>query len=260
MAVSSNELMELCRFATDLAEVARPILRTYFRQGVHVEHKPDRTPVTVADRVTERVLRTMINERFPEHGLNGEEYGGEDSGAAFCWVIDPIDGTKSFVSGIPLFGTLIGLLHEGQPVLGVLEMPALGERWLGARGLATTLNDEPCRTSGCERLDSAIVCATTPDMFQGDDRPRFEAVSSRCRFTRFGTDCYAYGLLASGHVDLVVEAQMQPYDILGVVAVIEGAGGVVTDWAGSSLGLGGETRVVAAANPALHERALDLLR
>ncbi len=259
MTMASDELSALCRFASDLAEVARPILRSYFRQGVHVQDKADRTPVTVADRVTEQVLRAMIGERFPEHAVFGEEYGGEHEGARFCWVLDPIDGTKSFVSGIPLFGTLIGLLYEGRPLLGVLEMPALGERWLGARGMPSMLNGEPCRTSGSEHVDGAILCATSPDMFKGDDHLRFQAINNACRFTRFGTDCYGYGLLASGHVDLVVEADMEPYDILGVVAVIEGAGGVVSDWEGSPLGLGGKTRVVAAATPALHQRALELI-
>ncbi|WP_207477836.1 histidinol-phosphatase [Arenibaculum pallidiluteum] len=254
-----QEIDELAAFAETMAEATRPVIGRYFRQALAVETKPDESPVTVADRTVEELLRRMVRERHPDHGILGEEYGREGLDSRHVWVIDPIDGTKSFITGMPLFGTLIALLEDRRPVLGVIEVQPLRERWLGVAGRPTTLNGRPCRTSGCTRIEDASLYATSPDAFQGGERDSFERVSRRARLRRFGGDCYAYGLLAAGFVDAVVETGLQPYDYLPLVSVIEGAGGVITDWQGCPPGIGSDGRIVAAATAALHETLLDAL-
>lgn len=245
--------------AEALAAAARPIAQAYFRQKLTVEHKADSSPVTVADRAIETALRSILAERHPDHAIYGEEHGAERLGARYTWVIDPIDGTKSFVTGLPLFGTLIALLEHGVPRLGVIDMPALDETWIGEAGEPTRFNDMPCRVSGRTNPAEATLYATSPDMFEGTARSGFERVSKAVRLRRFGGDCYAYALLAAGHVDLVIEVGLQPYDYLPLVAVIQGAGGVVTDWDGKPLGLGSDGRVVAASSPELHRWALQTI-
>jgi histidinol phosphatase-like enzyme (inositol monophosphatase family) len=257
--VTTQDPAELVSFVNELADAARGVSTAYFRQSVAVEHKADDSPVTEADRKTESLLRELIEKRFPQHSLLGEEHGRDAKGDEYTWVLDPIDGTKSFISGVPLFGTLIALLHWNEAVLGVVDMPAIAERWVGIRGHRTTFNGVVCETSHCERLGEASLFTTSIDTFEGIDKRRFDALSLAVSFRRFGIDCYAYGLLASGFVDLVVESQLQPYDYLSMVAVIEGAGGKITDWNGKPLGLHSDGRVVAAATPMLHERALELL-
>ena len=250
---------ELIDFASGLADQSRPLILNYFRRPLSVENKADASPVTVADRETERVLRTLIHERFPDHGLLGEEHGREGVESRYTWVIDPIDGTKSFISGMPTFGTLIALLVGGRPMLGVLDMPALNERWVGGSGRTTLMNGSACRSRQCKRLQEAMLFATSIDMFDDETRQSFNEVSSRVRFRRFGADCYAYGLLASGFIDLVIEADLQPYDYLPLISVIEGAGACISDWKGQPLGIDSDGRVVAAATPALHEQVLAIL-
>ena len=171
-------------------------------------------------------------------------------------MIDPIDGTKSFICGMPTFGTLIALVEEDSPIFGIVEMPALKERWIGGRGLATTYNGQACRTAEHAQLAGATLLSTSIDMFKGDDLVRFNALSEKVRLRRFGGDCYAYGLLASGFIDLVVEADMAPYDYLPLVPVVENAGGIMSDWSGQALNIHSKGTVVAAATAALHEQAL----
>lgn len=251
---------ELLAFAAELADMARATTLRYFRQPLSVEHKTDASPVTIADRTTEQRLRALIRDRFPEHGLYGEEYGqDQDNSSRYRWIIDPIDGTKSFISGMPTFGTLLALLDGNRPLIGVIDMPALGERWCGASDQPSTFNERPCHCRDCPELAAATLFATSPDMFMATDSERFTRLSQRVRLRRFGGDCYAYGLLAAGFIDLVVEADLKPYDYMALVPVIEGAGGVITDWQGKSLGLDSDGRVLAAATQALHEQARALL-
>ena len=245
--------------AERLADASGAIVRRYFRTTIEVEDKPDKSPVTVADREAETAIRKLIEEAFPDHGIVGEEYGAVRADAKYVWVLDPIDGTKSFITGKPLFGTLIGLLHEGAAVLGLIDQPVLGERWLGARGRPTTLNGRPVHVRPCGELGRAALYATSPHMFEGADKQAFARVRDAVKLSLYGADCYAYGLLACGFADLVVEASLAAYDYCGVVAVIEGAGGVITDWTGAPLGLGSDGRVVAAGDRRSHERALELL-
>ena len=253
------DALELLEFANLLADRARPLARSFFRRPMAVDRKEDDSPVTAADRSIEIELRALIQERFPGHALLGEEFGAEGDDRACLWVIDPIDGTRGFITGMPLFGTLIGLLVDSQPVLGVLETPALGERWIRVSGLPTRFNGAPCRTSGRHGLSDASLFATTPAMFSAEEFVRFDSVQRRVSVTRYGADCYAYGLVASGFADLVVEADMKPHDYLGLVAIVEGAGGVMTDWSGRRLAVTSDGTVVAAASPALHREVLELL-
>ncbi|MBK8176473.1 MAG: histidinol-phosphatase [Rhodospirillales bacterium] len=246
--------------AQRLADAVRPVVLPRFRSGVAYDVKADASPVTVADREAEAVMRRMIGQSAPDHGILGEEHGGERLGASYVWVLDPIDGTKSFVTGKPLFGTLIALLRDGVPIIGVIDMPALGERWVGITGRPTTFNGQPVRTRRCDRLDRAWLYATSPQMFKGEDAVTFERLRERCYAAVWGADCYAYGLLASGFVDLVCEASLQPYDYCAVMPVITGAGGMLTDWQGVAPGLRGDGRVIAAGNAALHATALAALK
>src|SRR5579862_6444996 len=164
------------------------------------------SPVTAADRAAERAMRQLIGKRFPGHGIIGEEFGSEREDAEFIWVLDPIDGTKSFISGVPLFGTLIALAHHGHPILGIIDQPISRERWIGAAGRATTFNGIPVRTRACAVLGGATVFSTSPDMFKGTDVAAHAKVAAAAKLVRYGADCYAYGLVALGFVDLVVEA------------------------------------------------------
>lgn len=249
---------EFLRFANQLADAARPIAREYFRQPLAVESKADLSPVTIADRTIEIALRQMIESRYPDHGILGEEFSARQ-GNHLTWVLDPIDGTRSFITGMPLFGTLIALLQDGRPMLGVIDFPALSERWTGVTGQATRHQGNVVRTSAVGKLAEASCYSTSPDMFTDEDVGKVARLGARLGMRRFGGDCYAYALLASGHCDLVVEAGLQPYDYLSLVPVIEGAGGRISDWQGRALTLDSDGRVLAAANPALWEQALAVL-
>jgi inositol-phosphate phosphatase/L-galactose 1-phosphate phosphatase/histidinol-phosphatase len=253
--VVGNAEIELAHW---LADAAGAIARRYFQQPVGVDTKPDRTPVTVADREAEATMRAAIEQRFPEDGILGEEFGAVRADAPRVWVLDPIDGTVSFIAGIPLFGILIALVNDGTPALGIIDQPISRERWLGAAGQATTRNRVPVRSRSCSAMDAASLYATSPDMF-GADEPAFARLKATVKTTRFGADCYAYAQLASGFIDLVVEAGLKPYDYCALAPVITGAGGSITDWQGNALGLRSDGRVIAAGDPVLAAQARALL-
>lgn len=259
-ADGAPDLDACAALAATLASVARRIALRHFRTPIAVETKTDLSPVTLADRSIEAELKAIIEARAPDHGIFGEEHGAARDGAPLVWVIDPIDGTKSFVSGLPLFGTLVALLDGGAPVLGMIDMPALSETWIGRADAPTTLNGRPCRTRDCRELRDAVLYTTSPEPFHGPDATAFAALGATARMTRFGGDCYSYGLLAAGHVDLVCEVGLQPYDHLPLVPVIQGAGGVITDWNGDPLTMRSDGRVMAAATPDLHAKALAIVR
>jgi histidinol phosphatase-like enzyme (inositol monophosphatase family) len=242
-----------------IADAVSPISLNYFRQPIDIEHKSDDSPVTIADREIELAIRQLIAHHYPDHAILGEEHGGDPVTEGPLWIIDPIDGTKSFVSGIPLYGTLIAYAMDGAPIVGTIDVPALRERWVGVEGRQTTFNDGPCRTSGRTDLAQARVATTSIDMFVGADRERFDALAAAARHRQFGGDCYLYGTLASGGIDVVVEAMLQPYDLAAVVPVVTGAGGVMTDWRGEPLTVLSDGWVVAAATPELHAQAIARL-
>jgi len=245
--------------AAALADAAGAAIRPYFRQPLRVDDKPDSSPVTVADRAAEAAMRHLIGARFPEHGIIGEEYGPERADAEYVWVLDPIDGTKSFISGVPLFGTLIALARNGRPVVGIIDQPISRERWIGAEGRPATMNGQPVRTRACAELAAATVFSTSPDMFQGADAEAYRRVAAAAKLARFGADCYAYGLLALGMIDCVIEASLKPYDFSAMVPIVEGAGGIASDWRGAPLDLQSDGRVVAAGDPRVHRQVLALL-
>ena len=245
--------------ALHLADAAGEVIRPYFRKPLAIRDKPDLTPVTAADRAAEAAMRALIEARFPDHGIVGEEFGRVREDAEFVWTLDPIDGTKSFISGVPLFGTLIALTLDGRSILGVIDQPILRERWVGAVGRPTTLNGAAIQCRACPTLAAATLFATTPDMFKGEDAACFARVSAAVKLTRFGADCYAYGLVATGFVDLVLEASLKPYDFCAMVPIVEGAGGVATDWRGGSLHLASDGRALVAGDRRAHDAALALL-
>ncbi len=250
---------EFTALAHHLADASGPIIRRHFRQPIAVERKSDDTEVTIADRDAEAAIRERITAAYPEHGIIGEEHGGERKDAEFVWVLDPIDGTKSFITGKPVFGTLIALLRQGRPILGVIDQPVTGERWLGAAGQATTLNGEPVSTRACADLASAALDATSPDMFKGADRAAFARLCGRVGLVRHSMDCYGFAVLATGFVDLVVEATMHLHDFAALVPVIEGAGGLITDWQGAALDSASDGRVIAAGDARMHDAARKIL-
>ncbi|WP_372616795.1 histidinol-phosphatase [Falsiroseomonas sp.] len=248
--------------AEEAADVAGAAIRPLFRSALLVEAKGDASPVTEADRAAERAIRALLADRLPRHGVIGEEYGEERTEAEWVWVLDPIDGTRAFVTGRPLFGTLIGLLHRGTPVLGIIDQPASGERWIGIAGQPTRFRSPLGGTAGCRAcpdLADAELSCTSPDMFDPLAAARFAAVKAAARRTSWGGDCYAYGLLALGLLDVVVEATMKPWDWAALVPVVEGAGGRCTDWAGKPLRLDGDGTILAVGDPALLPRVSKIL-
>ena len=254
-----HELDDFIALALGLADAAGEAIRPYFRQPLTVDDKADLTPVTAADRAAEQAMRSLIESRFPEHGIIGEEFGRIRENAEFMWTLDPIDGTKSFISGVPLFGTLIALTRAKRPILGIIDQPISRERWVGVARRPTTLNGAVVHCRACAGLAAATLFATTPDMFKGGDAAAFARMSAAAKLTRFGADCYAYGLLAAGFIDLVLEADLKPYDFCPMVPIVEGAGGLATDWRGTPLDLASEGRVLIAGDRHTHEAALALL-
>ena len=244
------------------ADAAGAIIRPYFRQPLAVEAKGDESPVTIADRAAEAALRDLLLDRFPAHGVMGEEHGTVNPDAEFLWVLDPVDGTRAFVTGRPVFGTLIGLLHRGRPVLGVLDQPVTGERWIGLAGEPTRFRGPFGGRPGCRpcpRLAEAELSCTSPDMFGTATAPRFARLKAAARRVTWGGDCYAYGLLALGLLDVVVDDTMKPWDWAALVPVVEGAGGRVTDWEGKPLALESGGGVLAVGDPALLPQAVARL-
>ena len=253
------DIDRLAAFAEELADVAREVSLKYFRSDITADIKADASPVTIADRETEALLRDQIDEKFPDHGIFGEEFGATRTDAEFVWVLDPIDGTKSFVSGKPLFGTLIGLLHRGEAVIGVCDMPALNERWVGKSGQKTMFNGMLAQVRPCPKLQNAWLYATSPQMFTKDHFQRFETLRKASRYAIYGAECQAYGLLASGWVDIVCEDTMGPYDYIALAPIVRGAGGIMSDWSGRPLGLESNGTVLALGDPALKDQVLEIL-
>ncbi len=242
------------------ADVAAAVVRPFFRGGVSADLKSDSSPVTIADRSAELAMRGVLSQRFPDHTVSGEEFGAHNPGQRYRWVLDPIDGTRAFITGRPQFGTLVALLDGDTPILGLIDQPITRERWIGVAGRPTVFRGEfgraGCRP--CAVLADAELSCTSTQIF-GDDLPRWENLSRAVRRTSFGGDCYAYGLLALGQIDIIAEATMQPWDWAALVPIIEGAGGSVTDWNGALLRLDGDGRVLALGDAALLPLAMAAL-
>mmetsp|Transcript_28282 Transcript_28282/g.60274 ORF Transcript_28282/g.60274 Transcript_28282/m.60274 type:complete len:313 (+) Transcript_28282:148-1086(+) len=270
-ASASTSTEELASFANELADEARKVILPYWRQPIEVESKMEHdrpiaeSPVTIADQRAEIAIRKLIEERYPKHGIYGEEYGQVRTDAEYVWVLDPIDGTKSFITGKPLFGTLIACLKNGEPIIGVIDQCVLDERWVGVVGSGTTFNGNPITTAGCSELKESMMYATTPHMFhEGEESDKFKQMCNAVKRPLYGADCYAYAIVASGFgADVVVEADLGLYDYCALVPVVEGAGGVMSDWCGRRLTLGNHEaskgRVIACANEGLHKEAMAIL-
>ena len=246
--------------AQRLADAARLAILPHFR-SVGAERKDDATPVTLADRAAEEAMRRLLKAEAPRDGVQGEEFGVSAGSSGRTWVLDPIDGTTGFLAGRPLFGTLIALVVEGWPVLGVIDQPVLKERWLGVTGRATTLNGVPARTRACPALADAAIATTGPHYFDQHDGDHFMALAAKTDHRRMvmGGDCYNYAMLASGHLDLVCEAGLKLHDWAALVPVIEGAGGTMCDWNGEPLHAASDGHVLALGDPARLEDAVEAL-
>jgi inositol-phosphate phosphatase / L-galactose 1-phosphate phosphatase / histidinol-phosphatase len=242
-----------------LAEAAGTAIRPYFRAEFGLESKSDETPVTLADRAAEAAIRAILESERPSDGIIGEEYGTVRESASRQWVIDPIDGTTSFVAGRPIFGTLIALMEDGWPVLGLIDQPILKERWVGAVGQQTTFNGAPVKTRSCPDLAQATLSTTSPNCFSAHEGEHFMALAAKTAHRRliWGGDCYNYALLASGHIDIVVEAGLKIHDFAALIPVVEGAGGMMCDWAGEPLNFECAGHVIALGDPARLEDVLE---
>ncbi len=251
-------------FVDQLANVSGETIRPFFRTALGVENKSrsgDFDPVTAADRAAEAAMRTLIKRTFPEHGILGEEFGAERADAEYVWVLDPIDGTKSFICGLPAWGTLIALTRRGQPIYGMMHQPFTREHFVGdgkAASYRGPAGDRTLRTRPCAALGEAVLMTTSPLLMQDADRQCFMRVEQAVRLSRYGGDCYAYCVLAAGHIDLVIETELKPYDVLPLIPIIEGAGGIVTTWDNGPPYAGG--RIIAAGDRRVHAQAMALLK
>jgi myo-inositol-1(or 4)-monophosphatase len=250
-------------FIDRLATVSGETILPFFRTAMGMDNKGPALnfdPVTEADRAAEAAMRSLIKSTFPDHGIVGEEFGNERADAEYVWVLDPIDGTKSFIAGFPVWGTLIALTRHGAPAFGMMHQPFIRERFSGDGGGAHyrgPTGERALSVRRCNALGDAVMFTTSPRLMNDTDRAAFERVEEKARLSRYGGDCYAYCMLAAGHLDLVIETELKPFDIAALVPIITGAGGVVTNWDGEPAQNGG--RIIAAGDPRVHEAALKVL-
>jgi myo-inositol-1(or 4)-monophosphatase len=256
--------IDFAGFVDELADVSAETILPFFRTAMSVEDKGSRggfDPVTAADHAAETAMRTLIRKAFPDHGIVGEEFGAEHADAEYVWVLDPIDGTKSFIAGMPAWGTLIGLTRHGTPVFGMMSQPFTRERFSGdgaASRYRGPAGERDLRVRPCAGLAEALLFTTSPLLMNEKDRTAFGKVEQAVRLSRYGGDCYAYCMLAAGHIDLVIETELKPHDVLPLVPIIRGAGGLITNWEGGSPDIGG--RIVAAGDRRVHAAAMAILK
>jgi myo-inositol-1(or 4)-monophosphatase len=255
--------IDFSAFVDELATVSGEAILPFFRTSLGVEDKGSAVgfdPVTAADRAAEVAMRTLIKRSFPAHGIIGEEYGNERTDAEYVWVLDPIDGTKSFITGMPIWGSLIGLTRGGAAVVGVMHQPFVRERFTGdgrAARYRGPAGERELHVRPCAKLNEAILFTTSPQLMSAPDRAAFGRVEHAVKLSRYGGDCYPYCMLAAGHVDLVIETGLKPHDIVALIPIIEGAGGIITTWEGESAVKGG--RIIAAGDKRVHQAATTIL-
>ena len=255
---SQLDNVALADFLYGLTDISRPIIHEWFRSGHDVEWKSDDSPVTMADKSVELALREALANRFPDDDILGEEHADRCGTSGYGWVIDPIDGTRAFICGRPVFGTLIGLVRDGVPLAGFIDMPMLDECYVAVGGTAT-MNHAPIRTSEVTAPARARIATTSPEALKPDSLAAFDRLSEACATSIYGGDCHNYALLAAGHVDLVLEDGLASHDIMGVVEVVRAAGGIVTDKSGAAVTMQGTDSLLAASTPELHAAALALV-
>lgn len=254
-------------FFDQLADAAAEQTLPRFRSQLAVENKRETgfDPVTEADKASERAIRALIETQFPDHGILGEEEDSKNLDSEYVWVIDPIDGTRAFITGLPVWGTLVGLYHNGRAIMGMMDQPYIGERylsdgkksWLKRVKFDGTSNERTLKTSACKDLSSANIFTTSPYLQTGPNKPKYKALEETVNMARYGCDCYAFGLVAMGTAEIAIESGLAAYDIAGLISIVECAGGVVTNWDGHRPEKGGE--IIASANQELHNKALDIL-
>jgi myo-inositol-1(or 4)-monophosphatase len=255
--------VDFAAFVDELASAAGEAIRPYFRTSLGIENKAHQgpfDPVTAADRGAEQAMRNLIKRNFPAHGIIGEDFGADRPDAPYVWVLDPIDGTKSFISGMPVWGTLIGLLKDGAPVYGMMHQPFIRESFTGDGATARyrgPAGDRKLHTRSCASLAEATVFTTSPLLMNEADRALFARVEGKARLSRYGGDCYAYCMVAAGFADLVIETNLKPHDVVALIPIIEGAGGIVTTWEGGPAAKGG--RIIAAGDKRVHAEAMAVL-
>ena len=250
---------EFSKFANSLADDASKTSLHYFRNKIEIEIKDDESPVTLADKETEQLIRERIRKEYPEHGILGEEYENEKIDSEFIWVIDPIDGTRSFIAGHKDFGNLIALLHKNKPVLGIINCPAHGERWVGIKNKITKCNGKDVQTSDIQKIRDAYLFTSGLYFQEPQIKKGLELLKEKSQYYRFGGDCYMYGMLASGLIDIVLEDTLKAHDYMALVNVIEGAGGVITDKFGKDISLLSDGSLIASSSKSLHEEIISLI-
>ena len=250
---------EFSKFANSLADDASKTSMYYFRNKIEIEIKDDESPVTLADKETEKILREKIRKQYPEHGILGEEYENEKIDSEFIWVIDPIDGTRSYIAGHKDFGNLIALLHNGEPILGIINCPAHNERWVGIKNNITKCNGRDVKTSEIKKIKDAYLFTSGLYFQEPQIKRGLELLKEKSKYYRLGGDCYMYGMLASGFIDIVIEDTLKVHDYMALVNVIEGAGGVITDKFGENITLESEGSLVASCSGTLHNEIIKLI-
>ncbi len=255
---------EIIDFANYLADLSTPIAKKYFRAENGEITKEDDSPVTIADREIERIIRVEIEKKFPTHGIIGEEFGDKNVGADFVWILDPIDGTSSFIVGRPIFGTLIALTYKGKSLLGIMNQPITGERWIGIEGQGAWFNGKKIQTRDCRKISDAVMCSSSSFYFQNGDEEILKKLSAATKYQKiggiiYGGDCYSYASLASGFVDIVLAPGLKVYDYDALAPIIKMAGGSLSDWSGKDLGLKSGIKLLACATPQLHQLVLEAL-
>ena len=258
--LDNSYLKEFVSFANTLADKSAEIIMQYFRSRFNIEIKEDNTPVTIADKNSEEKIRELIKQTYPSHGIVGEEYEETNLDSEFTWVIDPIDGTQSFIAGHKDFGTLIALLQNKKPILGIINCPAHQERWIGIHNQPTTLNGIVATTSNIQKIKEGY--AFTSGLYFEDDKFKkgFDKIIQQAKYYKFGGDCYMYGMLASGLIDIVIEDTLKIYDYMALIPVIEGAGGVISDKNNKPITLESDGSFVATANATLHKEVAEILK
>ena len=255
----SHQYDEFVKFANFLADESSIIITKYFRTKINIENKEDSSPVTIADQNTELKIRELISSKYPSHGILGEEYEHINTKAEFVWVIDPIDGTRSFIAGHKDFGTLISLLHNNEPVLGIINCPAHNERWLGIKDHQTTCNEIKVNTSSKEKIEDSYLFTSGQFFYEPFLKKGFEKIKEQSKYFRYGGDCYMYGMLASGLIDIVIEDTLKVHDYMALVNIIEGAGGKITDKFGKNVSIESDGSLVASCSNKIHQQLISII-
>mgnify|MGYP001169482107 FL=1 len=255
----SLNLNEFVKFANLLADSASKTSMKYFRKKLEVDNKDDESPVTIADKETEKIIRDKIRKNFPNHGILGEEYENENLESEFIWVIDPIDGTRSYIAGHKDFGNLISLLHNNQPIIGIINCPAHNERWLGIKDVKTTCNGKNVLTSGIKKIENAYLFTSGVYFYEPFFRKGFETLKGKTKYFRLGGDCYMYGMLSSGLIDIVIEDTLKAHDYMALINVVEGAGGKISDKYGKPITLQSDGSLIASSSSQLHNEIINII-